>query len=114
MFFMKTYPNTCHSEKCRNFKNYQKWPSEAVLQNACSRKFSKIYRKTSVFESLLNKIVVRKAATLSKKRLRHRCFKNTFLKTISARLFLKRFRNKAKKFFELSHKHRSGNIYCDR
>ena len=45
-----------------------------VLWKGCSEKFHKIHRKTLVLESLFNKVAGLRPATLSKKRLQHRCF----------------------------------------
>ena len=44
------------------------------LQNRCSLKFSNIHRKTTVLESLLNKVAGLKACNFIRKRLQRKCF----------------------------------------
>ena len=58
----------------------QKHSSVGVLWKQCSWKFRKIHRKTPVPESLFNKVVGLKPATLLKKSLWHRCFSVNFAK----------------------------------
>ena len=58
----------------------QKQPPEVFCNNRCSQKYRKIYRKTPVPESLLNKVAGLTPATLLKKRLWHMCFPANFAK----------------------------------
>ena len=54
-------------------KGIQKQPLADVLQNRCPRKFCKIRKKTTVLESLFNKVE-------GLKRLHHKCFSMIFAK----------------------------------
>ena len=54
--------------------NKQKEPFADVLQKRYSYKFHNNHRKTSVLESLFNKVVDLKASSFIKKRLQHRRF----------------------------------------
>ena len=45
-----------------------------LLQNRCSSKFRKFYKKTLVLESLFNKVAGRQACNFIEKRLQRRCF----------------------------------------
>ena len=58
----------------------QKQSPGGVLKKRCSWIFRKIYRKISVLESLFNKVVGLRLATLLKKRLQQRCFPVNFAK----------------------------------
>ena len=66
-----------------------------VLQNMYSSKFCKIYRKTSVLESLFNEVEGLNTCNFIKKRLQHECFpvnfceifKITFLQNICSGSF---------------------------
>ena len=59
---------------------FQKQPTEVFCEKRCSKKFRKNHRKTPVPESLFYKVSGLRPATLSKKRLRHRCFPVNFVK----------------------------------
>ena len=65
----------------------QKHSSVGVLWKQCSWKFRKIHRKTPVPESLFNKVVGLKPATLLKKSLWHRCFSVNFAKFLRTPFF---------------------------
>ena len=111
-FFVKTYPNTCLSEKCRNFKIIRSGRPKLFCKMHVLENLAKFTGKHLFSSLFLIKLQFERLQLYRKRGFD--IFKNTFLKAISARLFLKRFRNKPKKFFELSHKHRIGNICCDR
>ena len=69
-----------------------------------------------------NKFIVLSSATLSKKRLRHRSFTVNFANVLRTPLLRDHFRattseivpKLSKKKFGTSHKHRIGNICCDK
>ena len=64
-----------------NGKFIQKQPLTDVLQNRCSWKFHKFYRKLPVFESLVGKVAGLKFMwNFIKKRLQHSCFPVKFAK----------------------------------
>ena len=50
-----------------HFHYHQKQPFADVIQNRCSQKFRKFHRKTSALESLFNKVVDLRPATLIKR-----------------------------------------------
>ena len=50
------------------------WSLADVLQNRCFYEFYDMYRRTSVLESLFNKIAGLRTCNFIKKRLQHRCF----------------------------------------
>ena len=52
----------------------QKQPFADVPQNRYSQKFRNVHRKTTLQESLFNKIAVLKACNLIKKKFQQRCF----------------------------------------
>ena len=56
------------------FKNCQKQPSEVFCRRRSSLKFRKFHWKTSVLESIFNKVAGLKACNFIKKRLQHTCF----------------------------------------
>ena len=56
------------------FKNCQKQPSEVFCRRRSSLKFRKFHWKTSVLESICNKVAGLKACNFIKKRLQHTCF----------------------------------------
>ena len=60
--------------------NVQKQPPEAFCKKMCSWKFHKIYRKTPVPETFLNKVAGLRPGTLLKKRSWYRCFPVNFVK----------------------------------
>ena len=86
----------------KNVKLQMKQPFVGVLQNSDRKKIlqkkkekekeGKIYRKTTVLESLFKKVADFQLTTLLKVKLQHRCFlvsrkifKNTFLQKIMVR-----------------------------
>ena len=60
---------------------FQKQLFSVILQNMCSWKFCKIYRKKSIPEYLFNKVVDFQHASSFKKRAQRRYFFMKFLKT---------------------------------
>ena len=58
-------------------------PLKVFYQKRCSWKFCKIFRKTPVRVSFLNKVAGLRRATLLKKRLWHRCFPVNFAKFVA-------------------------------
>ena len=74
----------------------QKSPQEAFYRKSCSWKFRNIHTKTSVLESLFNKVAYLRACSFTKKRLQGRCFpanivkflRTSILKNICERLLL--------------------------
>ena len=53
-------------------KKLQKQSFADILQNSCSLKFRKFYRKTPVLQSLFNKVAGLKTCNFIKKRPQHR------------------------------------------
>ena len=69
----------------------QKQPFADVFQNRCSYEFRNIHRKTTVLESLLNKVVDLTDCNFIKKRLQHWCFPVNFAKFLRKAFFTKHF-----------------------
>ena len=63
-----------------------------VLHNRCSEKSSKFHWKTSVLESLFNKVAGLKTCNIIKKRLQHRHFPAKFVKFLRTPVFTKHLR----------------------
>ena len=63
-----------HSLISTNHLNKQKQPFTDVLQNRYSEKFRNNHRKTSVLESLFNRVRDLSGCSFIKKKLQHRCF----------------------------------------
>ena len=59
--------NSHHHFHFHHFHYHQKQPFADVIQNRCSQKFRKFHRKTSALESLFNKVVDLRPATLIKR-----------------------------------------------
>ena len=74
----------------------QKQPLGVFYKKSCFVRFGKFHRKTTVIESLFNKVADLQACNFTKKRLQHRCFpvkfvkffRTTILKNICERLLL--------------------------
>ena len=63
-----------------NYLHTQKQSPGGVLRKRCSEQFRTIHRKTTLPESLFNKVAGLRLATLMKKRPWHRCFRMNFAK----------------------------------
>ena len=78
------------------FEMLEKQSLEVFYKKICSQKFPNIHRKTSVLESLFNKVAGLQACNFIKKRYQHRCFpvniskfsRTSILKNICVRLLV--------------------------
>ena len=72
-YYLHTYQNfICH--RLEKKSQFQKQPLDVFCRKSYSQKFRNIYRKTSVLESLFNRLAGFKTRNISKKRLQHSCF----------------------------------------
>ena len=68
----------------KNKSFIRKQPPEGFCKKGVLKKIHKIHQKTPVLESLFNRVLGLRPATLSKKRLQHRCSHVNFVKFLRA------------------------------
>ena len=90
-----------------NFKTFdginsiknQKQPFANVFQNRCYQKFRNIHRKTSMLESVFNKVEGLKTCDFIKMRLQHTCFPVNTAKFLRTTFFTEHLRTTASENF---------------
>ena len=80
--------NECQKSIQKLFKYAKLAVIRRYFVKRCSQKFRKIHKKTTVPESLFNKVADPRPATLLKKRLWHRCFPMNFVKFLRTPFFI--------------------------